>query len=206
MKKEKTLALLAAVLFAFAFFAACDLKPKLKLLYSYDFEDGKIGPEWKKEGGHWAVKNGKLISKGAKNKDLVLTKPLPKEGVIELDIISHSPQVDIKFRAWGDKTNDMHDGAYHFILGGWGNKICTIAPLGEHDKRRVERRSSLESDRWYHVKLVRLKGRLTLYLDGAEFMSYDDDEPLNYNKYKYFSFANWKTDCEFDNLKVYAFD
>ncbi len=175
------------------------------LLYSYDFEDGNLGPEWKNEGGQWEIRNGRMTSKSARNKDLVLTKPLPAEAEIELEMISHSPQVDVKFRAWGDSSADLHDGAYHFILGGWNNRISTIAPLGEHDKRRVEKRQALEKDRWYKVRVVRRDGFVTLFLDGKEFMRYADKDPLDPKVYKYFSFANWLTDCEFDNLKIYEY-
>lgn len=189
----------------FAFFA-CDDTIKAKPFYENDFEKQTLGDEWVKEGGHWEIKDGKLLSKGAKNKDLILNKPLPENAIIELDMISHSPTVDIKFRAWGDKRKDMHDGAYHFILGGWANKISTIAPLGEHDKRRVERRDPLEPERWYHVKVVRHKGKITLSLDGVKFLEYEDKAPLDKAHFKYFSFANWMTHCEFDNLKIMAIE
>jgi len=186
---------------------ACSKKSgEARLIYSEDFEKESLGSEWRAEGGQWEIRGGTLHSTQAMNKDLVLEKALPKEGVIELDMISHSPQVDIKFRAWGDKSGAMHDGAYHFILGGWNNTISTLAPLGEHDPRRVEKRQALEKDRWYHVKTVRQNGKITMYLDGAEFLNYTDEEPLDPAKFAYFSFANWKTDCEFDNLKIYSFE
>ncbi|RJO66132.1 MAG: hypothetical protein C4523_13710 [Myxococcales bacterium] len=183
---------------------ACSGEPKTELLYTDDFETVQLGPEWKNEGGHWAIRDGVLHSEGARNKDLVLTKPLPPEAVIEVDMVSHSPQVDVKFRAWGDMRGAMHDGAYHFILGGWKNTISTLAPLGEHDPRRVEKRESLQAEKWYHVKVIRHKGDIDLYLDGKPYLHYRDAEPLDPNIYKYFSFANWLTDCEFDNLKIYA--
>lgn len=185
--------------------AACSgsSETKGRLLYQSDFSK-PLGAEWKNEGGDWLVENGTLRSKNAKNKDLVLLKPLPKDAVIELEVISHSPQVDIKFRAWGDATKNLHDGAYHFILGGWNNTISTIAPLGEHDPRRIERREPLQSEHWYKLRLLRQKGRFDLFVDGRKFLSYDDREPLDAASYKFFSFANWKTDCEFKNLRIFA--
>ena len=181
----------------------CSDEPKTKLLYSYNFDDGKLGPEWKKEGGTWEVVNGRLHSPRAMNRDLVLTKPLPPQAVIELEMISHSPQVDVKFRAWGDVQSEMHDGAYHFILGGWNNSKSIIAPLGEHDPRSAAIMRKMEKDHWYKIKVVRCKGKIDLYVDGGKFLSYEDKEPLDTSVYKYFSFANWKTDCEFDNLRIY---
>jgi hypothetical protein len=197
------LALVAALGVLVAWAVGCEKKPEL--IYETHFDTTTLGPEWKNEGGDWIVEDGVLKSRKAVNKDLVLTTPLPAEGVIELRMISHSPQVDIKFRAWGDLSADLHDGAYHFILGGWGNKISTIAPLGEHDTRRVTREAGLKPDTWYTVKVVRKNGRITMYLDGEEYLSYADKDPLSADTYKYFSFANWKSDCAFDDLKIYGY-
>lgn len=187
--------------------AACSKADDLNthVLYKSDFTK-PLGPEWKNEGGDWTVENGTLRSRNAKNKDLVLLKALPKEAVIELSVISHSPQVDIKFRAWGDARHDLHDGAYHFILAGWNNTISTIAPQGEHDTRRVERREPLQRDHWYRLKLIRKGGRFDLYVDGNKFISYTDSQPLDPLFFKHFSFANWKTDCEFKDLVISAID
>lgn len=203
MTKKAGLVLGLCLALAACLSVACsgNSESKGRLLYQSDFTK-PLGPEWKNEGGDWQIENGTLRSQNAKNKDLVLLKPLPKEAIIELEVISHSPQVDIKFRAWGDAAKDLHDGAYHFILAGWNNTISTIAPLGEHDPRRVERREPLQSDHWYKLRLVRQKGRFDLFVDGQKFISYDDREPLDAQTYKYFSFANWKTNCEFRNLKI----
>ena len=119
-------------------------------------------------------------------------------------MISHSPQVDIKFRAWGHRDGNPHDnGAYHFILGGWNNSLSTLAPLGEHDKRRIVKRGKLKQDTWYKATVVRNKGVIALYLDGKPFLRYDDVDPLDAATFSYFSFGNWKSACEFDNLKIY---
>jgi len=201
MKKSIFLALL--VFSVAILLVSCSKSSTGKLIYSCNFEGTDIPAEFEKEGGEWFVKDGTLRSTRAMNKDLILNKALPVNAIIEVDMISHSKTVDIKFRAWGDKRADMHDGAYHFILGGWGNKISTIAPLGEHDKRRVQRKAGLTPEKWYKVKVIRNKGSIDLYLDGEKYISYEDSEPLDKNYYKYFSFANWKTDCEFDNLKIY---
>lgn len=205
MRTKHTLLLGLALLFAAGLLATCsgNSENKGRLLYQSDFSK-PLGAEWKNEGGDWTVENGTLRSRDAKNKDLVLLKPLPKEATIELEVISHSPQVDIKFRAWGDAAKNLHDGAYHFILAGWNNTISTIAPLGEHDPRRVERREALKSEHWYTLRLQRQKGRFELFVDGQKFLSYDDREPLDPQVFKFFSFANWKTDCEFKNLKIYS--
>lgn len=199
----KKFSLILIVLLGLSVLHSCSDKPKQKLLFSYNFDDGKIGEEWKNEGGDWSVMNGRLHSENARNRDLVLLKPLPAEAMIEVEMISHSEAVDIKFRAWGDIGGNLHDGAYHFILGGWGNKISTIAPKGEHDKRRVERKAGLDKEKWYKVKVLRSKGKIEMFLDGKPYLTYNDTEPLDPSLYKYFSFANWNSDCEFDNLKIY---
>lgn len=199
-----------AVLFALLGVACSSSGPasgplKTHVVYRNDFS-APLGPEWKNEGGDWNIENGALHSRHAMNKDLVLTTPLPENAVVELTLLSHSPQVDVKFRAWGDMAGNMHDGAYHFILGGWNNSISTLAPLGEHDPRRIERRDHLQAEHRYHAKLVRQDGHFELSLDGKPFLKYDDPKPLDPARYKYFSFANWKSDCEFDDLVISAID
>ena len=64
----------------------CHSEPKQTLLYEYDFNDGKIGPEWKNEGGDWAIDNGKVVSRDAQNKDLVLMKALPTDVAVEVEV------------------------------------------------------------------------------------------------------------------------
>ncbi len=192
-------------MFLLLFVCACE-RDRTELIYSADFESGTLGPEWKNEGGDWKIESGRLVSKNAMNKDLVLTAQLPAEGVIELEMLSHSPVIDVKFRAWGDMSGNMHDGAYHFILGGWGGKISTLARLDEHAKDRIEERATRhKQNHWYKIKVVRRGGTIDWYLDGAKYLSLKDDKPLAWPQYAYFSFANWKTPCEFDNLKIYRF-
>lgn len=202
---QKVLSVFLILLFSLIMIVSCSKNNNSSgdLIYSCNFDSGTIPQEFQKEGGEWFVKNGTLHSTTAKNKDLVLTKPLPENAIIEVDMLSHSKSVDIKFRAWGDRRTDLHDGAYHFILGGWGNKISTIAPLGEHDKRRVTRKSELKPEKWYKIKVIRNNGIIDMYVDGEKYLTYKDTEPLDKNYYKYFSFANWATNCEFDNLKIY---
>lgn len=182
--------------------SGCEKKPDV--IYATSFDGDSLGPEWLIEGGDWRIEDGMLVSRTAMNKDLVLDLPLPPEAVIELKMRSRSEQVDIKFRAWGDKHAGMYAGAYHIILGGWGNRLSTIAPKGEHDTRRVVRPAKLAPDTWYQVRLVRHKGVITLYLDGEEYLRYEDREPLDPATHRYFSFANWKSDCAFDDLRITA--
>ncbi len=195
----------AVVILLVAFICmSCSKGPKTELLYSNDFSNGSIGSEWKNEGGDWKIVDGKMTSRKALNKDLVLNIEMPAEAIIELDMVSHSEAIDFKFRAWGDKRGPLHDGAYHFLLGAWKNKMSTIAPFGEHDERRVKKTpTELVINKWYKVKVVRSKGVIDMFLDGVKYMSYQDTEPLDKNFFKYFSFANWKSDCEYDNLKIY---
>ena len=184
----------------------CHSEPKQTLLYEYDFNDGKIGPEWKNEGGDWAIDNGKVVSRDAQNKDLVLMKALPTDVAVEVEVVSHSPKIDVKFRTHGDPAGGtLHDaGAYSFILGGWGGTISTIARMNEHEPNRVEdKKARFEKDRVYKMKAVKKGGKIDWFIDGVKFLSYDDSSPLAPPQFAYFSFSNWKTWCEFDNLKIY---
>ena len=202
----------ASVVFLACFFAVllgaagCDKEPKLTLLYSYDFNDGKLGPEWKNEGGDWKIVDGKLVSRRAKNKDLVLMKAHPADVAVTLDMLSHDDKIDIKFRTHGNpQGGDLHDaGAYSYILGGWKGKISTITRIDEHEPNRVEDRATKhKKDHWYKMKIVKKGGKIQWFVDGKLYLTYEDKQPLAPPTYAHFSFSNWATRCEFDNLKIY---
>ncbi len=181
----------------------------LKPLFSDDFERSEFGPNWQVQGGEWRIENGTVYSPSAHNRNLVLTgAPLPDNAVIELTLWSKSPFVDVKFNAWGDgKVHDHGDG-YSFILGGWKNRVSVIARLDEHERNRVEDRSTrLKPEERYRIKVIRLGEKIWWFVNDEIFLAYYDPKPLSTNdEYRYLSLANWESEAFFDDLRIFAIE
>ena len=208
----RDLILVALFLLSLVFFScsSCETSSPVQrgLLYQTDFS-GPLGREWKDEGGDWRVEDGVLKSEKARNMDLVLLKELPANASIEFRMRSFTPFIDAKVRAWGvldPEGKTMHDaGAYSFILGGWKGRISTIARLDEHEKKRVENRDKkFPAETWLACRIER-KGRdIRWFINEELFLTYVDNDPLPAEQYRHFSFANWQSKVEFDDLRITA--
>jgi hypothetical protein len=104
------------------------------------FERREVGPVWlDTSGGLFQVRDGKLNVQGGLNRPLWLRKRLPRDVIIELDVMSRSDVGDIKVELFGDgESFDPDQGTYFptgyvFVFGGWGNSLSIIGKLGEHD-------------------------------------------------------------------------
>lgn len=154
---------------------------------------------------HWRIARGELWSPEAKNNPLWLQMSLPRDVAIEFDARSESATGDrpgdIKFEIFGDGR--AHASGYVCIFGGWGNKVSVIARLDEHGEDREERTDrKVEPGRTYHMRVERRGDTLRWFIDGALFLEYDDEEPLEGPGHDRFGFSGWAADLFFDNLEV----
>ena len=187
----------------------CNSEKKPVLIFEDSFERTEIGENYAFLGGDWKIRNGKLNSKRAENKNLVLKSvDLPQNGVIEMTMKSNSDDIDVKFNLWGDGKPHDHGDGYTFILGGWKNRVSIISKLDEHEKNRSEKRKAgLEKGKAYKVKVVRMSNKISWFVNGELFLEYNDATPLKVTDgYSKLSFANWRSDVEFDDLKIYALE
>ena len=90
----------------------------------------RSGPDgWTPQGGSSRVRDGKLNVAGAVNHPLWLRKRLPRDVVVELDVMSRSEGGDIKVEIFGDGESFDPDGetyyptGYVFVFGGWFNRL-----------------------------------------------------------------------------------
>lgn len=201
---SKTLVFLFSLFFVFA----CSYEKKALLIFEDSFERAGIGENYEIQGGDWHISDGKLRCKTAKNRNLVLKSvDLPQNAVIELTMKSYSDAVDVKFNLWGDGKIHDHGDGYTFILGGWNNRISVISKLHEHEKKRSEKKEKLEKETLYKIKVERLSNKIKLFVNGELFLEYNDETPLKVSDgFSKLSFANWKSDVEFDDLKIYAWE
>ena len=199
---------IAFFILLFIFVSACSSEKKAVLIFEDTFERSEIGENYEVQGGDWRIENGKLRCSTAKNRNLVLRSvDLPQNGIVELTMKSYSDAVDVKFNLWGDGKIHDHGDGYSFILGGWNNRISVISKLDEHEKRRSERKGKLEKEKLYKIKVERSFSKIKWFVNGELFLEYSDETPLKVSDgFSKLSFANWRSDVEFDDLKIYALE
>jgi hypothetical protein len=187
--------------------AASKLTASSKLVFSDDFEDGTLAPEWtrgKGEGGQgqWTIEDGGVLGVDLHNDPLWLNKKLPEDVRIEFDIEALSPVGDLKVEVFGDGVN--HESGYILIFGGWTNTLDVIARLDEHGRDRKARKTrGVMPGHVYHMAVDRTDSTLHWFVNGEHFMSYEDSEPLVGEGHRYFAFNNWSAPVRFDNVTVY---
>ena len=186
----------------------CPKEEVIKAPFGDDFERSEVGANYFSTGGNYHVVSGKLNIQGARNHPLWLKKRLPRDAVIEVKVMSRSPEGDIKVEAWGDgqsyaTTDSYLATSYVFILGGWGNSTSALCRLDEHGGDRKTRGDQrVEPGRTYQFKIQR-KGKLVeWFVDGKPFLSFNDDSPLEGDHHSFFAFNNWESDLYFDDLKI----
>jgi hypothetical protein len=179
-----------------------------------------LGPHWRQaKTSAWKIENGKLCGKGARNHGVWLTRPIPINARIEFDAIASSAAGDLKAEVWGDgqssATSVSYTNAtsYLSILGGWENTVHVLARINEHGPDRKEIKVDKESDdarqhpvsvgQAYRFKIERSDGKtVRVSVNGIEYFSWVDAEPLAGIGHDHFGFNNWEVRTCFDNVKV----
>ena len=183
--------------------------PPISAPFMDEFERTDIGDNYLASGDGYQVAHGALGTHGLHNHPLWLRKKLPHDIRIELDCWSNEKRGDIKVEVFGDGHSFDPDGGaytatgYEVIMGGWYNSKSIIARLDEHGKDQVVRPlPKVVAGQRYHWKIERKGSKLSWFVDGSEFLTYDDPSPLEGDDHAYFGFNNWETDTWFDNLVV----
>lgn len=177
---------------------------EVSLPFHDDFERAGLGPRWTASGGQWEVRGGAVETTGANNAPLFLDVALPPDVVIEVDVESKTPLVDAKLELMTDGRT--HQSGYIFILGGWSNKISTIARLDEHGADRKERSpTGVVGPKRYHWRIEKQGGALRWYIDDALYLSFDDPQPLDGPGHDRLAFSNWQNNLRYDDLHIWRF-
>lgn len=175
-----------------------------------DFERSDLGSVWSTTGAPWAIRDGRLSVRGARNRPLWLRRTLPRDVRIEFDAASTSPEGDIKVEIFGDgvsraEANHYVATSYVIIFGGWNNSLNVLARLDEHGADRIVGPAMrVEPGRSYHFRIERQGSVLTVAIDGKQVMRLDDPSPLEGRGHDHFAFNNWETPLTFDNLRIEA--
>lgn len=199
---------------------ACKAKtPVISEPFSEDFERAEVGPGWHNTGGEYAVKDGKLNVTRAHNHPLWLRRKLPRDVVVELDVMSKGmdPSTnrfkgDSKIELFGDGEsydpdtpfNAYFPSGYVFVFGGWNNSNSIIGRKGEHDDlAKVQRPGpTMEPGRTYKWKITRKGSQIDWLVDGQPFLSWNDPEPLAGEGQEYLGINAFDSDVWFDNLRI----
>jgi len=210
---------LAIASLAVAALAALGCKARVPVIaspFADDFDRAEPGPDWlDTSGGAYRIADGKLAVTRAYNHPLWLRRKLPRDVVIDFDVMSKSPAGDIKVELYGDgESFDPDKGRYDptsyvVILGGWNNSDSIIGRLGEHDdavkaakRREPGQPPPVEMGRTYHFTITRQGGLIDWKLDGAPFLAWTDPAPLAGPGHEFFAIDDWEADVYFDNLRI----
>lgn len=173
------------------------------LVFEDNFEREALGDDWRYVSAGWRIEDGWVAISGARNDALWLQTPLPDDVRIEFDARSLSDVGDIKFEVFGDGAT--HQSGYVCIFGGWSNSTNAIARLDEHGADRLDGQAGVRvvPEQVYRMALVRTDNRVRWFIDGEEFMVFDDDAPLEGEGHRHFGFNDWDVELRFDNVRVY---
>ncbi|MBI2372652.1 MAG: hypothetical protein HYV07_01505 [Deltaproteobacteria bacterium] len=176
----------------------------LKAPYSDDFNRAELGPNWYPSGGHWVTRDGYAYSNGANNAPCFLKVTLPRDVVVEVDVMSETPDVDAKVELM---TNGLaHASGYVFIFGGWSNKTSAIARLDEHGADRKDRQpTGAVGSRTYRWRIEKQGGSIRWLVDGVPYLSFEDRAPLDGPGHDRFALSNWQNRVRWDNLAIWPY-
>jgi len=197
----------AALLAVGAFGASCTdpTDPTTSVPFEDDFEREAIGPNYYVTGGQWFIEDGELMTTGGNNAPVFLRAPLPADVVVEVEVSSKTRDVDCKVELMTDGRR--HQSGYVFILGGWDNTISAIARLDEHGSDRVEKKpTGVSGPRTWKWRIEKKGGDIDWYVDGREYLSFDDPEPLSGPGNDRFAFSNWQNIVTYDELHIWPHD
>jgi len=173
-----------------------------------NFNRRTIGDDWRVTGDGVRIEDGSLVVSGARNHPLWLKRPIPHEVRIEFDAWAATKSGDIKVEIAGDghsyaTTVSYTATGYVLIFGGWDNKLSIIARKNEHGEDRETRSSpSVDVGHRYHFVITRSQNELRWGIDGQEFLTMIDPQPLTGPENQFFAFNGWEAETRFDNLKI----
>ncbi len=173
--------------------------------FSDDFDRATLGDNYARFGGDWIIDRGSVYSIYAINIPLFLNVDLPKDVVVEVDVMSETGEVDSKVELMTDGRR--HESGYIFILGGWSNSLSCIARLDEHGRdRKVHQPTGVNGNKWYRWRIEKKGGHLAWLIDGQPYLEFEDASPLDGPGHDRLAFGNWQNKVRFDNLKIWAYD
>ncbi len=196
----------------FLLVSACKSGPA-SVPFADDFERERPGAVWFDTIGRYVIDRGVLTISGGYNHPLWLRRSLPREVEISLRARALSPDGDLKIELFGDgRSFAFNRGRYlatGYVLcqGGWNNSKTFIARRDEHDPRLLATsRFPVEIGKWHEWRIAtHFEGsRLVIswWIDGVPALRLVDPEPLYGPDNRHFGFSNWKSDANFDDLRI----
>lgn len=173
-----------------------------------EFERTELGESWNNTGASYAIRDGKLRIKGARNKPLWLRRTLPRDVRVEFEVRSESPEGDIKVELFGDGVSKAEKASYTasgyvVIFGGWNNSLNAIARMDEHgNDRAVGPTYKVVQGQTYPMKIERRGATIRAWAGARELASMTDPDPLVGVGHDHFGFNDWQSELWFDNLRI----
>ena len=141
-----------------------------KVLYESDFANGNSG--FRFHGGDWKSVDGALRQNGSGKADIASVGSQSWGSEYTVTLKARKISGDEGFVVGFQLNNDRDK---HWInFGGWGNKSHGLEGIGSN--RRID--GSIETGRWYDVRIELSKGNVDCFLDGKKILS-DKEEPTD---------------------------
>lgn len=179
-------------------------EPSVTVPFTDDFDREELGPNYFVSGGVWFIEDGRLMTTGGNNAPVFLKAVLPADVVVEVEVQSHTREVDSKVELMTDGRR--HQSGYVFILGGWDNSISAIARLDEHGADRVEKKPTrVSAPATWNWRIEKKGGDIDWYVDGELYLSFNDPNPLSGPGHDRFAFSNWQNIVSYDHLEIWPY-
>ncbi|MFQ6044079.1 MAG: family 16 glycoside hydrolase [Candidatus Poribacteria bacterium] len=88
---------------------------------------------------------------------------------------------------------------YRWNLGGWGNSRSQVESWG--GQAGANSTHTINTGEWYEIKIVNTPTDYTLYLNGEEVATVEDDTQDGVGR---IGLATWSTTARFDDVMVYG--
>lgn len=177
--------------------------PAWKLVYADDFDTETLSDKWERRGGKWSVENGELVVASDLDAFLLLNIPVPGDVRIEFDARCEKDEVLTSLEAAvfcnATKRRLTKDGYFASFGGTDGVKLQRrdYNVVFNHDLKP-------EPGRKFRLRLERLGGELTLYVDGAKAAVFRDALPLSRRpRREYVGLYVWNARTCFDRFRIF---
>ena len=164
-----------------------------------DFDRDAIGPDYRPNDGHWAIRDGQLRGHGIGYVDISLVRPFPGNLRLTFDarIIPGSPKREIAVFLDGQHRDRS---GYYF---GFGGDYATTTIDRDEKEVRHARSPAVEPGQAYHVTVTRQNNRLEIAVDGRLLAGYLDPFPLDPAETDRLRLGTYDGEVTIDNLRIY---
>jgi len=176
------------------------------LIVDEDFSNPDIGARWEVMGAHHEIVDGELRLWGGELHLLLLKRDLPEDIRLEFECRIDGAYLNdvgcLLSAIRSDNAWETSVSGYAFKYGAYTNTLNVLTRL---DRRLwAEPASPLVSGKTYRVRVERIGGRLTMWVNNQEICSVVDPDPLSGSSRTTAGILGWIADTRYRNIRIYS--